>query len=91
MYLINTIPFPSRVLYPSVNDDDTNRKEDGMLGKALHDDLNTLHQRNQLLNLPSGGAKIISSPSLPPITIPDQLRNIPVNQWRDEDRIWLNM
>ena len=89
--LIVTRFYSSRVVSTFINEDGTHRKEDYMWRKVFHDDLNTLHEKKQLIDLPSGGAKIISSPSLPPTIIPFYLRDIPVNKWRDKDRIWLNM
>ena len=71
--------------------DGTRWKEDIIWRKAINDNLTTLFEKKQLIGLPSGGAKIIASPSLQPIIIPFELRQIPVNQWRQEDRIWLNM
>ena len=66
-------------------------KKDHIWRNALHDDLNTLYERKQLINLPKGGAEIMSSPSLPPFVIPTELKMIPINKWRDDDLIWLNM
>ena len=74
-----------------INEDGTHSKEDRRWRKALHDDLDTLYERKQLIDFPRGGAKIISSPDLPPIIIPFELMQTPVTRWRDEDRVWLNM
>ena len=83
-YLCRVVSFGSHV-------DGTRWKEDIIWRKAINDNLNTLFEKKQWIGLPSGGAKIIASPSLQPIIIPFELRQIPVNQWRQEDRIWLNM
>ena len=89
--LIATRFYSSRVVSTFINENGTHRKEEYMWRKVFHDDLNTLYEKKQLIDLPSGGAKIISSPSLPPIIIPFKLREIPLDKWSDKDRIWLNM
>ena len=80
-----------RVFSSFINEDGTHWTEDLMYRKVEHDDLNTLYANNQVIDLPTGGAKIISSPSLPPIIVPFKLREIPVDKWMEKDRIWLNM
>ena len=55
-----------RVFSSYINEDGTHWKEDRMFRKGIHDDLNTLCENKQLIDLPTGGSKIVSSPSLPP-------------------------
>ena len=80
-----------RVFSSYINEDGTHWKEDRMFRKGIHDDLNTLCENKQLIDLPTGGSMIVSSPSLPPIIVPFKLREIPVDKWMEKDRIWLNM
>ena len=91
VFMSNKISYSCRVSSFGINQDGTPWKEVSIWRKAINDNLNTLSERKQLVELPNGGIKIMSSPLLPPITIPFELRSIPVAQWRDEDRIWLNM
>ena len=89
---IDTTKFYScRVLSIGIHANGTHWKEAKLWRKTINDDLNTLSEKKQLLDLPNGGAKVIASPTLQPIIIPFRLRQIPVNQWRHEDRIWLNV
>ena len=43
------------------------------------------------MDLPSGGSIIESSPTMPIITIPPELRFIPIEDWNDIDLVWLNV
>ena len=55
------------------------------------DNILILRKRGQLMDLPSGGAIIESSPTMPIITIPPELRFIPIEDWNEVDLVWLNM
>ena len=55
------------------------------------DNMMILRKRGQLLDLPDGGARIKFSPTMPPITIPPNLRFIPIESWNKVDQVWLNM
>merc|ERR1711981_483127 len=55
------------------------------------DNMMILRKRGQLLDLPDGGARIKFSPTMPPITIPPNLRFIPIESWNKVDQVWLNI
>ena len=55
------------------------------------DNILILRKRGQLIDLPSGGAIIESSPMMPIITIPPELRFIPIEDWNEVDLVWLNV
>ena len=44
-----------------------------------------------LNDIPDADWKINTSPNTLPFSIPQQLKNVPIERWEKEDRKWLNM
>ena len=50
-----------------------------------------LTDKGMLNDIPGGDCKINTSPNTLPFSIPQQLKNVPIERWDKEDRQWLNM